>query len=46
MKTILSVFALVALYPEQGHGFRGQDARDALARTFAFLDKHLKPKAE
>lgn len=35
----------IKLYPEQGHGFRGDDARDALARTFAFLDKHLKPKA-
>lgn len=36
----------IKLYPEQGHGFRGEDARDALARTFEFLDKHLRPTAE
>ncbi len=32
----------IHIYPDQGHGFRGDDSRDALDRTVAFLDKHLK----
>ena len=29
------------IYPDQGHGFRGADERDAMERVFAFFDKHL-----
>jgi len=31
----------IKLYPEQGHGFRGEDSADAMRRTLEFLDKHL-----
>ena len=30
------------IYPGQGHGFKGDEAKDALRRTVQFLDKHLK----
>jgi len=36
----------IKLYPNQGHGFTGDEAQDAFERTFKFLDKHLLPKAE
>jgi carboxymethylenebutenolidase len=32
----------VHIYPGAGHGFRGPDSEDALTRTLAFLDTHLK----
>jgi dienelactone hydrolase len=32
----------IHIYPDQGHGFRGDDSQDAFRRTVAFLDKHLK----
>jgi carboxymethylenebutenolidase len=32
----------VHIYPGAGHSFVGPDAEDALARTLAFLDAHLK----
>ena len=32
----------VKVYAGQGHGFTGADATDAMQRTLAFLDKHLK----
>jgi carboxymethylenebutenolidase len=29
------------IYPEEGHGFRGAAASDAMARTIRFLDQHV-----
>lgn len=36
----------IKLYPEQGHGFRGEDSLDAMKRTLNFLDKHLSEAKE
>jgi dipeptidyl aminopeptidase/acylaminoacyl peptidase len=30
------------IYPGAGHGFRGDDREDALKRTVAFFDTHVK----
>jgi len=32
----------IKLYPGQGHGFTGEDSKDAVKRALAFFDKHLK----
>jgi dienelactone hydrolase len=32
----------IKIYPEQGHGFAGPAATDAMQRTVAFLEKNLK----
>jgi carboxymethylenebutenolidase len=32
----------IKIYPGAGHGFRGDDEKDAWKRTLDFLDKHLK----
>ena len=32
----------IKIYPGAGHGFRGDDEKDAWNRTLEFLDKHLK----
>ena len=32
----------IKIYPGAGHGFRGDDEKDAWKRAVAFLDKHLK----
>lgn len=29
------------IYPDQGHGFHGEAAEDAVRRTLAFLDRHV-----
>jgi carboxymethylenebutenolidase len=31
----------VKIYPDEGHGFHGAAAEDAVRRTIAFLDRHL-----
>jgi carboxymethylenebutenolidase len=35
----------IKLYPNQGHGFTGDDAKDATKRAIAFFDKNLKQAA-
>jgi dienelactone hydrolase len=32
----------IKIYPQQGHGFTGSAATDAMQRTVAFLQKNLK----
>ena len=32
----------IKIYPQQGHGFNGAAAADAMQRTVAFFEKHLK----
>jgi dienelactone hydrolase len=36
----------IHLYPDQGHGFQGVAKEDAIRRTLAFLEKHLKTPSE